>query len=111
MQKYIGIVPNTDREGCMQDIHWTDGSFGYFPSYTLGAIIAAQLFASIIQEHPNTMSDIAKGDFSSIHTWLKEKFHSQGSKFSTGDLLKHATGKELSIDDYKNHLHNRYLDS
>lgn len=109
MQKYIGVIPDSDANGCMQDIHWTDGSFGYFPSYTLGAIIAAQVFAKIKSELPNTMNDIANGDFSSIHTWLKEKIHSQGSKYSTSDLLKQATGKTICTDDYKEHLKTRYL--
>jgi len=109
MQQLLGITPDSDANGCMQDVHWPDGAFGYFPTYTLGAMIAAQLMDSIKKAVPNLGSQICKGDFSQLSEWLGKNIHSQGSRFSSPDLLKHATGKNLDSALYKKHLQNRYL--
>lgn len=108
MQKYLGIIPDNHSNGCMQDIHWPWGAFGYFPSYTLGAIIAAQLFAKIRKDLPSVLENIRQGNFVPLQSWLEKNIHSLGSKYSTQDLLKRATGKELDVSDYKTHLETRY---
>jgi carboxypeptidase Taq len=109
MRSLLGIVPDSDANGCMQDIHWPDGTFGYFPSYTLGAMIAAQLFDSAKKAIPGLAGQIQHGNFNELFNWLSKTIHSQGSLLSTPDLLKQATGKTLDASIYKSHLQNRYL--
>jgi carboxypeptidase Taq len=109
MQNLLGIVPDSDKDGCMQDIHWSDGTFGYFPTYTLGAITAAQLFRAAKTELPALPDEIRRGHFIPLLNWLRTHVHSLGSKLSSADLLSAATGQALSTEIYKNHLKTRYL--
>lgn len=96
MQAYLGIsTKGNDQNGCMQDIHWTDGSFGYFPSYTLGAMYAAQFMAAM-KKTVDVDGAIRRGDLSPIFAWLSENIWSKGSLFSTDELVKQATGKPQS---------------
>ena len=107
----LAVHPADDSDGCMQDIHWYGGDFGYFPTYTLGALAAAQLFAAARTQLPGISSAIAAGDFTSLRNWLIEHVHGKGSLLDTQALLREATGGELGIDAFKHHLHNRYLDT
>ena len=109
MKKLLGIVPRNDGEGCLQDIHWYDGAWGYFPTYTLGAMTAAQLFASAAQAHPNLRDEIAKGDFATLVDWLRCNIHGKGSSRSSRQLLIEATGRPLDAAVFKAHLTHRYL--
>lgn len=112
MQSLLGIRPEGDefyRNGCMQDVHWPDGAFGYFPTYTLGAMTAAQLFDAARTAIPGLPEKIRQGEFAPLYAWLRETVHAQGSRLSTPDLLKHATGQNLSSAIYKKHLETRYL--
>jgi carboxypeptidase Taq len=109
LQALLGITPDSDANGCMQDIHWPDGAFGYFPTYTLGAMTAAQLFAAARKAIPGLGESIRKGDFAVLFSWLKANVHSMGSRLSSPELLKHATGQTLNTAIYKTHLENRYL--
>lgn len=109
MTEYLGIVPDSDKNGCMQDIHWTDGSFGYFPTYTLGAIHAAQFFAAAKKTIPGLLDQISEGDFKPLIHWLKDHIHNYGSFFRANDLMVHATGEPINVGIYKSHLKNRYL--
>ncbi len=109
MQRLLGIVPETDREGCLQDIHWFDGAWGYFPTYTLGAMSAAQIFASARACDGNIVPAIEKGDFTPLMTWLRTHIHGQGSLLSVPDLMQSATGAPLSTEPFKHHLEERYL--
>lgn len=111
MDKFLGITPTDDKNGCMQDIHWMDGTFGYFPTYTLGAIYAAQLFAAAKKANENILPSIGKGDFAPLKEWLNKNVHELGSKLSNEELIKSATGSELDVEVYKNHLKERYLDN
>ena len=109
MQEYLGVsTENELTNGCMQDIHWTDGSFGYFPSYTLGAMYAAQFMASIRKEM-DVDSLIAKGEISPIQDWLEKNIWSQASFYSTDELVKRATGESLNPEYFREHLVSRYL--
>jgi len=110
MQKHLGLVPETHRDGVLQDIHWPVGSIGYFPSYTIGAVMAAQLFAAIREVEPDLSSQLEAGDFSSILAWLRANIHGLGSRYSRADLTRQATGRPLSADAFKSHLKRRYLD-
>lgn len=98
MESYLGVRPDTVGEGCLQDIHWSHGSFGYFPTYSLGSVLAAQLFAAAKDEMPNLFENIKTGDFDPLHDWLGEAIHQHGSRFQTDDLIKQATGEELSAE-------------
>ncbi|NNE21503.1 MAG: carboxypeptidase M32 [Rhizobiales bacterium] len=109
MKDLLGIAPDTDADGCMQDIHWPSGAFGYFPSYTLGALAAAQIFAAAKTDDAAIVPGIAKGDFAPLNGWLRQNIHGAASRFSTGHIIEQATGKPLSVDAFKAHLEARYL--
>jgi carboxypeptidase Taq len=109
MKKTLGIVPPDDAQGCLQDIHWHDGAFGYFPSYTLGAMAAAQLMAAIRRDVPDLDAGLARGDLSAMMAWLNRHVHGQGARLGFQDLLRHATGKPLDPADFTAHLTARYL--
>lgn len=110
MQAYLGLDTRGNyKDGCLQDIHWTDGAFGYFPSYTLGAMYAAQYFATIRAKHPDLDARIAAGEFAPIFTWLEENIWSQASRWPTPELIERATGTQLSATHFERHLRQRYL--
>ncbi|HYM02830.1 MAG TPA: carboxypeptidase M32 [Stellaceae bacterium] len=109
MRELIGIVPADDREGCLQDIHWYDGAWGYFPTYTLGAMTAAQLFDAARRADPGIPRRIAQGDFTPLLAWLRTHVHSKGSRYTTGEIIEQATGKPLDAQVYERHLETRYL--
>jgi carboxypeptidase Taq len=110
LRELLGVAPNNDREGCLQDIHWYDGNWGYFPTYTLGALIAAQLFEALRRDIPDVMQAIAAGDFSPLLGWLRGHIHSKGSSLSTAELVEQATGRPLGTGSFARHLRNRYLE-
>jgi carboxypeptidase Taq len=106
----LQITPPDDRRGCLQDIHWYDGAWGYFPTYTLGAMAAAQLFAALAKAEPDAVSGIAQGDFRPLVAWLGRNVHAKGSLLSTDALITAATGHPLDSTAFKAHLRARYLD-
>ncbi len=110
MQAALGIRPDCVGNGCMQDVHWPGGSIGYFPTYTLGAITAAQLFDAARRVIPDLSAHIRKGNFVPLFGWLREQVHSRASLHSTPDLITQATGQPLNVAIYKAHLTQRYLD-
>ena len=110
MQAYLGLDTRGNfQNGCMQDIHWTDGSFGYFPSYTLGAMYAAQYFASMRRQHADLDRRIAAGDLSKVFDWLDANIWSQASRWETDELVRRATGEPLNPVHFRAHLERRYL--
>ena len=110
MQSWLGLSTTGNyRNGCMQDIHWTDGGFGYFPSYTLGAMYAAQLMAAAKRALPQLEANIANGDFTTLFAWLQQNIWQHGSRFSTSQLIINATGEDLNSDYFRQHLSARYL--
>jgi carboxypeptidase Taq len=110
MRAYLGADTRGNyADGCLQDIHWTDGAFGYFPSYTLGAMYAAQYFAALRTQVPDLDAKIAAGDLAPIFTWLEEKIWSQASRWETPELIERATGAPLSASHFERHLRSRYL--
>ena len=110
MQAYLGLSTEGNyRNGCMQDIHWAGGSFGYFPSYTLGAMYAAQEFAAADRAIPQLREKIAAGNLSELFQWLKDNIWSKGSLLSTDELMIAATGEPLNARYFKAHLKHRYL--
>jgi carboxypeptidase Taq len=109
MRKMLGITPTNHELGCLQDIHWFDGAWGYFPSYTLGAMNAAQLFNSAVREKTNILPSIKCGNFGPLYDWLIENIHGLGSLYETPELLERATGQPLNAEIFKQHLISRYL--
>ncbi|GMH43602.1 hypothetical protein BSKO_11524 [Bryopsis sp. KO-2023] len=111
MKEYLGIEPKNDSEGCLQDIHWAMGFFGYFPSYLLGAMYAAQFFEAAIQANPTLCDDFRKGEFDRFREWLKTAVHKPGFFANCSeDLLKEVCGKGLDPDVYVSYLKGKYED-
>jgi len=104
----LGLDPADDREGVLQDVHWSDGSFGYFPSYCLGNMLAAQLWQRALALRPELEDDFARGDFSWLLGWLRETVHAQGRRFDLLELARRATGEELSPRHLVRYLQERY---
>ena len=109
MQTLLGVDVPSYSHGCMQDIHWAVGSIGYFPTYTLGALSAAQLFAAAKAQDKTILPGIAKGNFKPLLKWLRTNVHGKGALLTTDELLRQATGKPLGTAAFKAHLKARYL--
>lgn len=109
LRDLLGITPPDDAKGCLQDIHWHDGAFGYFPSYTLGAMAAAQLMAAARAATPGLDDALAQGNLAPLVAWLRANVHAHGARLGFQDLLRAATGKPLDPSDFTAHLTRRYL--
>jgi carboxypeptidase Taq len=109
MISLLGIVPPDDRRGCLQDIHWYTGLFGYFPCYTLGAMAAAQMMAAVRRAIPDLDAAFGRGDLSPLLGWLRANVHARGSLHGFKDLLLEATGSVLNPSFFEAHLTARYL--
>jgi carboxypeptidase Taq len=94
-RKYLGIEPANDREGCLQDIHWSEALIGYFPTYTLGNIYAAQLFDGAERDIGPLEEAFAAGEFKTLRGWLIEKVHRHGKRYHSAELVERATGQTL----------------
>jgi carboxypeptidase Taq len=110
MQARLGIRPGSDLEGCLQDIHWAVGSFGYFPAYALGHLAAIQLYEKVRAERETLDLDIAKGEFGPLMQWLRDNVHGLGAKVGTQELIKLATDKSLSAAPALRYLETKYLE-
>lgn len=100
MQRLLGVTAPSNREGCMQDIHWAWGSFGYFPTYTIGNIYAAQISEALEAQLGSIGDIVARGDFLAITEFLRDRIHRHGSILSTPELMRQATGQEFSVDPF-----------
>ena len=109
MRELVGIAPTDDRDGCLQDIHWYCGLWGYFPTYTLGAMTAAQLFQAATAQDASIKPGLATGDFAPLLAWLRTNVHNRASSVPAAQLLTDATGKPLDTDAFQRHLQSRYL--
>jgi carboxypeptidase Taq len=103
-KEYLGIKVPDDRRGCLQDVHWSFGLFGYFPTYTLGNLYAAQFWEKIQEDLPDLSRDIGKGRFEDLKAWLNKHIHAHGRRYTAGDLCQRVTGKPLSADPLLRHL-------
>ncbi len=110
MKRYLGLTPPTDREGILQDIHWSGGGIGYFPTYTLGNILGAQLFAAATRALPGLQGEISQGKFSSLFEWLRENVHQHGRKYVPRDLIRRATGQPLTLAPYLTYLRTKFTE-
>jgi carboxypeptidase Taq len=109
LQALLGITPPNDAQGCLQDIHWYDGAFGYFPSYTLGAMAAAQLMAAARDQVPELDEALGRGDLAPLLNWLRRHVHGVGSRLTFNEILREATGRALDPTAFQAHLRARYL--
>ena len=108
-KKIFKLEVKSDNDGCLQDIHWFSGDFGYFPTYLIGAMIAAQLKKALDKDIPEIGQKIKSGNLKVVTSWLKKNIHIHGNKFSANEILIKVTGQKLNSLFYKNHLKDRYL--
>lgn len=108
MNEYLGVIPKNDEEGVLQDVHWSCGAFGYFPSYALGYIYAAQLNDVIMKDIPHFEQCISTGQYHDIHDWLKEKVHRHGAMKKPSELMKDITGGGIDAKPLLHYLTNKY---
>lgn len=110
MQNYLGLsTKGDDKNGVMQDVHWPSGIFGYFPAYTFGALIAAQLFSAVKKSIPDLKEQLQQGNFKTLLSWLRANIHQKGRLLTYTELLRQATGETLNPDYYFAHIKERYL--
>jgi len=110
LEQRLSIRPTNDVDGCLQDIHWAVGHFGYFPSYALGAVIAGQLNEAMRASRPSLDEEIAAGQFGGVMDWLRDNVHGVGARLPVQELIKQATGKPLTAAAYLRYLETKYLE-
>ncbi|HWQ84713.1 MAG TPA: carboxypeptidase M32, partial [Anaerolineales bacterium] len=108
MQEYLGVTPPNDKNGVMQDIHWSGGLIGYFSTYALGNLISAQLWERINQDIPDLENQIQRGEFSSLLGWLRTHLHRHGAKYEPQELVQRITGTKIDPAPYLRYLTNKY---
>lgn len=110
MKDYLGITPPNDAKGVLQDVHWSGGMIGYFPTYALGNLVSAQLWEVINRDIPDLESQIENGKFDTLLGWLREKIHRHGAKFDPQELVQQVTGSKIDPQPYVNYLRKKYSD-
>ncbi|MCF6176346.1 MAG: carboxypeptidase M32 [Victivallaceae bacterium] len=110
MADYLGVMPENDRVGVLQDVHWSCGLFGYFPTYAIGNLVAAQLWEKIVEDIPGLGNFISQGEFSELREWLRKNIHCHGAKFTPQELVRKVTGTQISSVPYMKYLNNKYCE-
>ena len=108
MDEYLGVVPETDANGVLQDVHWAMGAFGYFPTYTLGTLTSVPLFRQAEADLDNLDRQIAEGEFAPLLAWLREHIHQHGRKLQAPDLLERVTGHALSAEPWLDYVRSKF---
>ena len=108
MQAYLGVTPPNDAQGVLQDVHWSGGAIGYFPTYALGNLVAAQLWEVIKQDIPHLETDMEQGKFNDLLAWLREKIHRHGAKFEPQELVQKITGSRIDPQPYVRYLREKF---
>ena len=108
MQSYLGITPPDDRLGVLQDVHWSGGAFGYFPSYTLGALLAAQIFAKAKSALPGLQEGLGRGETAPLKAWLGREIHARGSTLSSEDLALRVLGEPLRAEPFLDYVEAKF---
>lgn len=109
-KEYLGVEPSNDGEGVLQDMHWSDGSFGYFPSYALGNLYGAQFLVKMKKDIPDVFEKVKNGNLEILHEWLKENIHKHGSVYIPSEIIKKVTGEELNAKYFIEYLNNKYAE-
>ena len=107
-KEYLGLTPPNNTLGVLQDVHWSAGMIGYFPTYALGNLISVQLWEKILQDHPDLPDQIRKGEFSALLTWLRQNIHRYGAKYEPQELVQRATGSKIDPQPYLRYLRTKY---
>lgn len=107
-EDYLGIVPPNDAEGVLQDVHWSSGLIGYFPTYSLGNFLSVQLYDKAVEAHPQIPDEIANGKFDTLLNWMRVNIHQHGSKFTPSELVKEVTGTEMQVAPFMRYLTEKY---
>ena len=107
-EDYLGITPQNDADGCLQDVHWSFGLFGYFSTYALGNLVSLQLWEKINEDIPTLDDQIRKGEFEELLKWLNDKVHASGSKFEPQELVERVTGSKINGEPYIKYLNEKY---
>jgi carboxypeptidase Taq len=110
MNEYLGLAPSNDALGVLQDVHWSNGLIGYFPTYTLGNLISAQIFEKATQQHPEILPAVENGEFLPLLRWLRNNIHLHGRKFTSQEILKRTTGESLRPSYYLRYLQKKYAE-
>ena len=110
-EQFFGIVPATDKEGVLQDIHWSQGAFGYFPSYALGNLLSAQFFNKAVQDIPSIPEDITRGKFDTLLNWATTKLYQHGRKFTVDELARRVTGDPIQWQPYVAYLEGKFKET
>jgi carboxypeptidase Taq len=108
MRDYLGVAPSDAAHGVLQDMHWSVGLFGYFPTYTIGNLLSVQLWRTFQGEHPSWEREIVGGEFSSLREWLRERVHRHGKAYRPSELVQRITGKALGAEPYLAYLEEKY---
>jgi carboxypeptidase Taq len=108
MRDYLGITPPDDAQGVLQDVHWSGGAIGYFPTYALGNLVAAQLWEQIVKDLPDLEAQIARAEFGGLLAWLRENIHRHGAKYYPVELLQRITGQDLTPEPYLRYLRRKF---
>ena len=108
MEEYLGITPHNDAQGVLQDIHWSGGMIGYFPTYALGNLASVQLWDKMVEQHPNIPDEVAQGKFETILGWMREHVHRYGSKYEPQEIMLKATGSKITPEPYMKYLRTKY---
>jgi carboxypeptidase Taq len=108
MKRLLGVTPPDDARGCLQDIHWSGGGFGYFPTYTLGNLYAAQFFAKARAELGDLDGLLRRGEFMPLKEWLNQRIHREGQRYRAGDLVARVTGEPLTPRHLLDHLSEKF---
>ncbi len=111
MQSYLGITPPNDADGVLQDVHWSQALIGYFPTYTLGNLMAASFFDAAVRQHPTLWDEIGQGRFDALLGWLRSNIHGHGRKFTANELLQRATGAPLDAAPFMRYLRRKFVDA
>ena len=107
-KKYLGVTVPDDKSGCLQDVHWSHGSFGYFPTYSLGSFYATQFFAQAVKALPNLSESISRGDMSPLLQWLRAEIHAKGRYYTSEELCRQVTGEGLQVQYFMDYLLGKY---
>ena len=108
MNAYLGLTPPDDALGVLQDIHWSMGSFGYFPTYSLGNVLSVQFYDCLLKDNPDLSKQIAHGEFAPLLGWLREHIHIHGAKFTPQELVHRVTGEATNPQPYITYLKTKY---
>lgn len=110
VKEYLGIVPPNDTQGVLQDVHWSSGIMGYFPTYSLGNLLSVQFYNEALKDHPGIPDEICNGQFATLHNWMKDRIYSKGRKYLPKELVQDITGTSIQTGPFLQYLTEKYTE-